>query len=56
MIIDELKQLTKVGRAEHEQYETGALKRNILLWFKCVLFIEVPELSQELGVIFSCSS
>jgi hypothetical protein len=26
MIIDELKQLTKVGRAEHEQYETGALK------------------------------
>jgi hypothetical protein len=27
MIIDELKQLTKVGRAEHEQYETEVLKR-----------------------------
>jgi hypothetical protein len=27
MIIEELKQLTKVGRADHEQYETGALKR-----------------------------
>jgi hypothetical protein len=27
MIIDDLKHLTKEGRAEHEQYETGALKR-----------------------------
>jgi hypothetical protein len=27
MIIDELKQLTKVVRAEHEHYKTGALKR-----------------------------
>jgi hypothetical protein len=27
MIIDELKQLTKVVVAEHEQYKTGALNR-----------------------------
>ena len=27
MIIDELKQLTKVVVAEHEQYKTGAFKR-----------------------------